>query len=180
MVGPYRGQPVGTNSVKVVRLIFVLQTYHSSELTSGGFTMEEENAMKRLTIGAVGFVLLIISTVAIAQGSTSGSSTPVWVTLLIGVFMLVLTAYMRGLEGSITRIERRVEQVETEQRRTNNSLLGDYHDKEELEKAIRQSLEPVTMRIAHVETGVNAIHKRLDRQGFAKATGQHQATNFGD
>lgn len=136
----------------------------------------------RVCLG-VGASLFTVSTMAMAQSGSSGPGTPWWVTGVVAVFILLVGAYMRGLETGMIRIEaslnKRIDHCEEMIDRTNdmiqrlnNALLGDYHDKEEIKDAVRGAIDPFNIRLAHVESSLAAIHRRLDKSGFSRVTGQ--------
>lgn len=152
---------------------------------------------------ALGGTLFLVSTVALAQaGGVSAGNAPLWWAMaVLSVAMLLAGAYMRGIENGIaenkktakedlakieTQLHARISRVEERATATDRSLLGDYHDKEALERALSQALIPMEQRMASLETNmstrmqaverqVSAVHRRLDYNGVpysARSTGQ--------
>lgn len=121
-----------------------------------------------------GALLYLASMTALAQAPGSpASSTPWWATSVIGVVLMLYGAYMRALEGRIERVEKRGDT-------TFERLLSEYHDKGGIEAAMRAATEPQLVRLSHVERSLEALHKRMDRFGIARVTGQQPAFRMPD
>jgi len=77
---------------------------------------------------------------------------PTWQVIalaLVGLVMVIATAYIKSLERRITKTEGDLVNL-------NALVLRDYHNKQELNAIL-----------ARIETGVAAVHRRLDNE-FSK------------
>lgn len=113
-------------------------------------------------------VLMLASAAVLAEDGRGGG--PSWegiATGLVGVLSLVVGAYARGLE-------RRVGNVETGLKGLNDRVLSDYHDARDTEHAIALTLKPIEVILAHLQSEIAAIHKRLDRMNVPQASGTGQ------
>jgi len=84
------------------------------------------------------------------QLSATGPTWQVLTIGLVGLMVLIATAYIKSLERRIIKTESDLENL-------NKLVLRDYHNKEEMNRILQR-----------IENGVTAVHRRLDQE-FAKS-----------
>ncbi len=121
-----------------------------------------------LSFGVVAFVALAGPVLAQSPSVSEPLSLADVVGALGAVLLAVGSAYLLGLKGRFDKLEERHNKL-------NDALLGEYHDKTELELVISRSLAPVSIQLSSQGESLTAIHKRLDRFGVGRVTGQQPA-----
>lgn len=99
----------------------------------------------------LGVALFLWGANAWAQGGGEGPTYADWFKIVVGLLIALVGAYAKGIESRVTKLESRVDTSSTRITDLREILVGDYHDKEAIDK-----------RFDRVDASVHAIHRRLD------------------
>lgn len=122
--------------------------------------------------------LMLVSIGAYAQGASSpiSDSSGYWRDVAIGAIGIVVSLvglYSKGIESRLTKLEEAHNRHELK-------VAKDYHDSTDVETAIRTALVPMNDKLASLNDGTKALHKRLDYYMAGKVSGVRAALQDDD
>lgn len=100
--------------------------------------------------------LLLVSAPSFAQSESAGLGWRDVALAAVGLVMVLAGAFMRSLDV-------RVAAVTAEARQTRETLLRDYHPKDEIRETVASALAPTQQAVSRIEIQITALHRRLDQ-----------------